>query len=249
MPANRKKNYAYRILQDDLLQDIENGTYDVGTMLPTQMELCEKYGVSRMTVREALKELIHRGYIESVPGRGTVVCRRPAMQVFSVRGRVAGFSAGDTDGHHHSKTISIDRIPANKKIAECLGTEIGASVVYIKRLRLIDDTPVMLDVSYIPYDLVRNVDFFAADLDNGSLYELLRSEAGITFVETKEEFRAGLATSDISDLLCVFVGEPILRSSRYAMVRDPMIDRLIVGEYSKHFIRTDVGPVTIHSKA
>lgn len=245
----RKRDYAYRVLQDDILQDIESGTYEIGSMLPTQMELAEKYGVSRLTVREALKELIRRGYIESCPGRGTVVCRRPQMQVFTVKGRVDGFSSGDAEGRHRSRTIVIDRVPANKKIAECLGTEIGASLVYIKRLRLIGNTPVMLDISYLPYDLVKTVDFFSADLDNGSLYELLRCQADVAFEETKEEFRASLATSDISSLLSIFVGEPIIRSCRYAMMRDPMMDRLIVGEYSEHFIRTDIGPITIRSKA
>lgn len=245
----RKRDYAYRVLQDDILQDIESGTYEIGSMLPTQMELAEKYGVSRLTVREALKELIHRGYIESCPGRGTVVCRRPQMQIFTIKGRVEGFSSGDSEGNHRSKTIAIDRVPASKKIAECLGTEIGAFLVYIKRLRIINDTPVMLDISYLPYDLVKNVDFFTADLNSGSLYELLRCQAGIIFEETREEFRASLATSDVSDLLGIFVGEPIIRSSRYALVRDPMVDRLIVGEYSEHFVRTDAGPITICSKS
>ena len=247
--TEHKKNYAYIILLDEILRDIQNGVYEVGSMLPTQVEFAERYKVSRLTVREALKELMRRGIIESTRGRGTVVKEQPAAIAAVTTGRVSGFSTGGGEGEiHHSRLLELQKIPASKKIASLLSTEIGAALIYVKRLRIVNGEPMMLDVSYFPYDLVKTVDFRGADLENGSLYRLLSDQAHIIFSETREEFRAGLASGEIAKLLGVFEGEPIIISYRFTMVDDELAADPVVGEYSEHYIRTDRGPVVIKSK-
>ena len=204
------------------------------------------YNVSRVTVREAMRQLVDRGIVESRRGYGTVVkTRLPIQKLESDEGAT---SIKHISGKRTSNKIqAFTRVPATQSLADIFQTEIGAPILHIKRSRHIDENTMSYDAIYIPYSFAQNIDFKHNDLSSLSITQLLR-DSGVKIVDIEERFRGALATQDIADQMQIIVGEPMLRAQRYVKVQDPITDELLVAEYSEHYIRTDLGPVVIHTR-
>lgn len=245
--STNKNNFAYIKIMDKILNDINSGVYNIGDMLPTQTEFAEIYGVSRITVREAIKELSRRGILISTRGKGTIVNTLPETSEINSSGKVSSFTFAQRGASRSmtSKLRKLEKIRASKHIAMKLGISPDDPVIEIERLRYSGGIPIMLSNAYLPYKYVRSVDFINANLETDSLYDLLYKEAGISFTRADEYMRALLCPKDISELLGLFSGEPLIHITRSAMlVNDENIE--VVGEYSEHYVRTDIGPIIIH---
>ena len=243
-----KKGYMYLKIMDQILNDINTGVYNIGDMLPTQEEFAQLYGVSRVTVREAIKELIRRDILTSTRGRGTIVNSIPEKSELSSSGKVSSFTFVQRDEKKFmpSKLRCLEKILPPKHIAIKLGISTEDPVIKIERLRFSGNVPLMLSTAYLPYKYVNNVDFLNADLETSSLYDLLYKEAGISFTRANEYMRALMCPEDIAPLLGLFSGEPLIHISRSTMFNTPDGEEA-VGEYSEHYVRTDIGPVIIHN--
>ena len=120
MTRNSTPRTVYTQIFHKISEDIANGVYQKGDMIPTQNELAEAFGVSRVTVREAIKELCRRGILETIKGRGTFVVKSP--QVFGSTERSHGLSslkkyAGAGMGIG-SRLISIEELSADSVVAQ-----------------------------------------------------------------------------------------------------------------------------------
>lgn len=248
---NKKENttFAYIRIMDQIISDINNHVYEVGDMLPTQEEISKRYGVSRMTVREAIKELSRRGVLLGVRGKGTIVQNNPTSAEISTAGvatakRFSLVEKGEIKAIT-SKLLSLDKVLPSRLVASRLNLSSNESVVRIKRLRYSSQIPLMVSISYIPHRYVSDVDFINADLEHSSLYGLLHKEAGITFTRADEHLRAIICPNDISSYLGLLPGEPIIHIARSAMTKDDD-GKEIVGEYSEHYVRTDIAHIIFH---
>ena len=103
----------YRQLAQTLINEIESGRYPVGGLLPTEFELCEQFGASRFTVREAIKQLVQLGLVDRQPGVGTrVKIAQPASEYRQVMQRLADlqqYSAQTELDVFHAKTVELDK--------------------------------------------------------------------------------------------------------------------------------------------
>ena len=139
---------ALRASRDRLRQMIGAGMRP-GDQLPTEAELCERYGVSRITGREAMRVLEAEGVIVRRQGKGTFVAdarpREPAAYFGAVKD---DFGAHDTDGV--GRTVSCEVLSADLRIAGRLNVEPGTDVYRIRSRRLAADVPVCYQVSYVP---------------------------------------------------------------------------------------------------
>ena len=157
-----------QIIKDSILQ----GIYKQGERLPNEAELCEIYGVSRITVRRAIQELTEEGLLERKQGKGTFVMRtKLARELVSVD--------GFTDFNKQlrkspSKRILVcEEIKASPEIAESLRIAINAPVLRLVRLMFMDDYPFTLDETH--YSLERFPDLASHFLENISTYDVLKN--------------------------------------------------------------------------
>jgi len=197
----------YHQLKQLLAQYLEGGAFKPGSPLPTEAELVTSYQVSRITVRRAMHELARDGHIYRVPGKGTFI-REPKID----RGLTSLTSfTEDMQGRGlmlTSKLLDFRQEPASVSVAEKLELEAGAPVWFIHRLRLTDQRPIALNLSYVR--LPPHVSITASELkERGSLWSLLESK-GVALVEGYKTLEAIPAEPEHADLLQSPVGAPLL---------------------------------------
>jgi GntR family transcriptional regulator len=181
----------YRLIADDLRRQIEDGELAPGSQLLTELELREKYGASRNTIRDAIKWLITRGLVETRPGQGTFVVERIVPYVTTLTGDPKTASGGEGTSHRTEVEARFrqasDSPPqvgieeAGAQMASELGITESTSVVSRHQQRYIDGTPWSLQTSFYPMDLVQRGAvrlIQAGDISQGTV-EYLRESAGI----------------------------------------------------------------------
>ena len=161
------------VVRDGLRSTITSGEYPAGSWLPNESDLCARFEVSRVTVREAVRVLVEEGYVVRVRGVGTHVAPRPPlrhsldinfsyMQLIAAGGREPG-----------ARCVSVRRVAATRLIAERLGIAPGEPVVRLERVRTADGVPVIVSVDHIASPIMG--DIVAKQLLQRSIYELLES--------------------------------------------------------------------------
>lgn len=159
----------YKQLVQKLHNDIDIGVYPIHSKIPSEQELCETYGVSRVTVRKALDELAQEGLLKRHQGKGTFVSlpriRRNLQNVNSFHDVCAGMGLTPT-----TRLLSANLVPGTREDCESLLLDYPAQLVEVIRLRLADDLPVMLEINRFPMTYAY---LLHEDLTQ-SLYGLLR---------------------------------------------------------------------------
>jgi GntR family transcriptional regulator len=192
----------------------------VGGALPSERQLSVDLGVSRLTVRAALDELVREGYLVRRRGSGTFV-REPkiaqelAMTSFSEEMRRRGMTPG-------SRTLSLETTTAGAYLGRCLHVSPSERVVVAKRLRLADGESMAIETLHVPESLVPGLE--PKDLDRGSFYELLAERYGVTIVGGMQTIEPTVTNEEESEALDVplhspaFLFERTTRSENDAIV-------------------------------
>lgn len=159
----------YYQLKMILEEKISAGLYQPGDRIPSEADLCEKYTISRTTVRQALKELVNEGKLVRTQGRGSFVPRS-----WNNRSpyRLSGFSAEMRNQGIEIRTRILDKmvfIP-DSGIKNLLKLEDDEAVIFIKRLRLDQSRHIGIENTYLPFE--RFFPLIGEDLENKSLYQV-----------------------------------------------------------------------------
>ncbi|QAY73734.1 GntR family transcriptional regulator [Agromyces protaetiae] len=198
----------YYQLREALIAFFQDEDFHPGDRVPGDFELCERYGVSRTVVRQALADLEYEGVIERVKGKGT----------FYAAPKVAEGLAQSLTGLHEdvaargSELVSVVRrlevIPADAKLSADL--EIGAfqPVILIERLRKVDGEPWALTVTHVPFDVAPGL--LEVDFTDQSLYAVLERDFGVRLATGHRSIEAAIASKAVADSLEIPVGAPIL---------------------------------------
>lgn len=177
-----------------------------GSPIPPERVLCDQYGVSRTTVRQALRELVHEGRLYRLQGKGTFVAHPKLVHTIQLTGHTEDMEArGMRPG---SRLIGTSHMPAGREQAEALGLAEGAELVKIERLRLADGEPMAAETVFL--DAARFPDIDRRIAHSRSLYQLLREGYGVRFASGEETIESSLATSEEAALLGTLVGAPML---------------------------------------
>jgi GntR family transcriptional regulator len=201
----------YEQLKQLLLREIARDNLEPGHLMSSESEMCQRYGVSRTVVRQAVGELVNEGVLQRMRGKGTFVARPKLSEQF-MESTVGFFEDMTTHGHSvTSNVLSIDRVEVAGRVRELLGVPPGTHCVEIVRLRAVNEEVVAFTKSYVNRDDPGLVDFLrAADLSSTSLYRLLEEHFGLRIDAGHRSIEATTARGMLSKLLEVTPGDPLL---------------------------------------
>ena len=187
----------YIQFKEYLLEQIERGELKAGQRLPSEREFCDQFSVSRITIRQALNELMRDGLIESVPGKGTFVAKKQEEEFHPLGSFSQQIQAQGQNPS--SRTLKQAVIYASQRLARELQIPTDSKVILIERLRLADGEPRALQTTHLPLELC--LDILKHDLEKGSLYQVLLDEYNLVPVRADNSFEARLAEPEEEDLL------------------------------------------------
>jgi GntR family transcriptional regulator len=193
----------YHQVESDVRQRIEAEQWEPGAQIPTETELCSLYGASRMTIRQAIGNLVADGLLIRERGRGTFV-REPrltsgprGLTSFTEETAQLGLKAG-------SRVLRVAVEPCPEPVARRLGLDEGNEVVVIARVRLGDGSPIGIQTAHLP--AARFPGLEQLDLADRSLYATLVERYGVVLVEAEETFEVGPIRGEHARLLGVRPG-------------------------------------------
>lgn len=219
-----------------------------GDRIPSERELAERFGISRMTVRKALNQMVVAGHLERRGTAGTFIPEPAVVRPLSKRISTAISEVVGQAGHKPgARLLFFEQASADGNIARRLHLEEGAPVIVIKRLRLSDSVPFCVETSYLPQHRVPGLvaaDVFAAP----SLYALLRERYGMTFATS--DFHVSVAAAPEAEAgllgLAPGVGALAMRSTVYDRDGKPaefLISWNHPDRVAFESLRDDTGPV------
>jgi GntR family transcriptional regulator len=196
---------------------------EFGDRFPTEAELVIDYGVSRATVREAVRRLRVEGLIEPRQGAGTFVLRRQLDE--PVLGRLGLARIIEEKGlDERSRLLRAEPVGAGAEAAAVLGCDVSADALVVERLRFAGTEVTALDRSVVLVGGEARRRVLDAPLDHGSLYDVLASRAGIRVDGGREVVRAVDCPRRDRRLLDVASGEGVLELTRVAFAGETAVE-------------------------
>ena len=202
----------YRRIADSLAEDILAGRLKAGDQIPSERVIAEEYGISRMTVRQALRHLADRGMVEARVGQGTFVGAPRLQQQLST---LTGFTEEMEKQGRSASSIVVEASAraADSETAQALELPAGAMVWRIARVRLADGEPVALETTEVVASMVPGL-LERADFGRTSLYETLRRHYGLRPAVAEQTLAATSADASVALPLGIAVGAPVLSLTR-----------------------------------
>lgn len=201
----------YHQLKTQILEEIESGRWKPGDQLPTEEQLGARFRVSKITVRQALRDLVQLGWIRREQGRGTFV-QTPALAEgprkltsFSAEMRLHGLAAT-------SQVLEQGIVPASNEVASSLGIATGDPVFRLRRLRCADGLPMGLQTAYLATSMVPGIEELG--FEELSLYGVLASRYDLRPIGATETLVAVAIDADAAKLLRVPPGSAGLAAER-----------------------------------
>lgn len=210
MTIDRSKHVPLYIQIKELIAEkINDRVWEPGDPIPSEKELQDQYSVSRITVRQAVNELVNEGLVTKKQGKGTFVSfpklshNLPNLTSFTEDIRSKGLTP-------QAETLRIKK-GKDAGVAEKMGLDLSTEFLSIKRLRLINGEEVGIHDSYINLAVLENTPLASTDTFdyNESIYDALEA-SGIVLAYADETLEGGIANEKIAEMLGVQKGFPLL---------------------------------------
>ncbi len=214
----------YAQLAKTLLNEITSGKYPIDSYLPTELELCEQFGVSRFTVRQAMRELVQQGLLVRQRGVGTRVCATSPVNQY------VQLMSGISDLNHYASetSLQVDKsevIKVSGDTAAMLGASDGETWLNVQGLRYIkgSDLPICFTDIYIA-PRFRSVQGVSGRMIR-AVYTLLEEQFHANIKTVEQEIRGTIISADVARLLLVDPDAPgLVLTRRYLDERDEVAE-------------------------
>jgi GntR family transcriptional regulator len=196
--------------EDMLRQAIQDGKYPPGSQLPSEMELISQLGVSRSTLREAMRSLEEQHLIVRKRGLGTFVSERSILKDLSINFGITEMiqQAGMLPG---SDDVTLKREKASAGIANALHLDESEIVVVLARVRTADQRPVVWSQDIIPEKVLGEHAIETPFLETHSPYQFIETHLKIHISHGTAQIHPVAATAEIAEKLNIHKGAPLLR--------------------------------------
>ena len=209
----------YYIIKREIVKKIDNDELLDDQMIPSERELIKEFGVSRITVRKAIEELVNEGYLYKIQGKGTYVKGATKTQdLFSITSCTQDIiSLGMTPSR---KVVNCEIIDSYPKRAREMELDKSDKLLTIDRVYYADGEPINRTVTYLPIKYFPDLE--KHDFKEESLYDILEQKYNLKITRATRTIEAVLAEDDIADLLEVKEGVPVLlfRGTTYGIINN-----------------------------
>jgi GntR family transcriptional regulator len=249
--ARLKRNHPlplYVQLNETLSADIRAGRLRPHQQLPSERDLCGRFGVSRMTVRQALVELAREGLIYSRVGKGTFVSvPKIDQQLKALTGFSQDMRARGSAPTSHILEAKLER--ATDDQARLLRLVRGAEIVLLSRIRLADGVPLAIEMAHLPHHLCPNL--LRHNFSVESLYDVLEREYGYRLTRAEQTIEAALANPREITLLQLVPPAPVLVMERSTFTDQGILIEHVQSSYrgDRYKFRSALAPRTDEIKA
>jgi len=218
----------YLQIYNELCGRIISQMYLPGQLIPSENELADEFGVTRATIRNAIKKLQDEGFAYTEKGKGSYV-NSPKIE----QSLFKFYSFGRDYSKFNIQSVLVKIIDTiDEDVQKIFGLSSKDQIKQIVRVRKIDNSPVIIETSYIPTNYVPGIEKF--DLENLSIYDLLEQNYGFHILKAKEYLDTCIADNYYSKLLEIPSGKPVFVTERTTYNTD---QRPI--EFRKSIIRSD----------
>lgn len=229
-----------------VLEDLEHRLADgqIADRFPTDRELVEHYGVSRHTVREAVRHLRARGIIDRERGRGSTVrvpeFSPPSGALYSL------FREVESQGIPQTSTVLAQDLRPDVRAAEVFGLPPGTPLFHLERIRNAGDAPLAVDTVWLPPDLGEPL--LEADFTRTALYDQLEDRVGVRLTGGRETITALVPDADLVDVLELDADEACLRIERVGELDGRVVEcRVTLVRGSRFALVSDWAATTAHT--
>lgn len=209
MELNKASNLSlYMQLKDFIKNNIDQGKYTTGMQLPSEAELQKMYHVSRVTVRRAIEELVKEGYLIKSQGKGTFVNHTDLFE--NARNVISFTKLCEMQGKSSDSVVLVNEmVEGTDSQCKFLNIPLGSKILKIKRIRKVNDKPMILETNYLHPDYKGLLEY---DLTQ-SLYDLLITRFD-TIPEKKgmNELAIVYAKGEVAMFLQVPPGQPLIEN-------------------------------------
>lgn len=203
---------AFLQVEQDLRRQILSGAIPAEARLPRETELAATYGVSRMTVRRSLEGLENGGLIRRLHGVGTIATPPDRPVAVDLSSMISIAEQIRRQGHEPRTVIDVQTIAIpTPLIRQALGLDETETATVIRRVRLADTRPILINTSWLSTRKFQGLE--RAELIDGSLWQTLTTNYGVTPASTEEHFELVKASADEARLLHVEEGDTLIRVS------------------------------------
>ncbi|MFC4712908.1 GntR family transcriptional regulator [Planococcus dechangensis] len=228
----------YSQIEEQLKQQIQRGDFPVGTSIPSERELSERFAVSRMTVRQSITNLVNDGLLYREKGRGTFVASPKVEQPLN------GLTSFTEDMESRgmvpsSKLIGFEILEPESDVAQELQLNHGDQVYFVERIRFADDKPMAIERTYLP---VKRFPDLTEESFQGSLYAVIENNQQQKISRATQRMEAGLVKKDDADLLQIKPPAAILMIERISFLEGDLPFEVVRSTYraDRYKFTTDI---------
>lgn len=235
--VDKKSKIPYYIqVKNDLMEKINDGVYKTGEKIPTEAELSNLYQVSRVTIREAIKELGNENRIEVFKGKGMYVKPYTLAPILGVE-KIASFSylLLNKGLNFSIKILELKKINADQRISKKLGIINNSKIVFLKRIRYIEDDPAVYTRAYLKYEICSEL--LNIDLNKNSLFYSMENTLGIKIKKLKRVIEPSLSNNYQSKILNIKERSPIISMQSLLITKNNLVFCYIEDYFKKDFAR------------
>jgi GntR family transcriptional regulator len=215
---------------------------DKSGRLMTEAELGRHFGVSRITIRNAISPLVDEGMFARTRGRGTFLrSNQPENWV----GKLMGFSETIRDAGYHAGAKVLQQGMTNRHDPDVRAQLHERAVWHLRRLRLADETPIAIEHAFYPPDVGLEIE--KRDLTSIIMYSVFEDELGHAIKEARQTIGASLADAASAKLLGVKAGSPLLSIERLTIGKDERPLELLRAVYLPDYFRLSINLTRRHS--
>lgn len=202
----------YQQIKGLITQSLQSGEWKPGELIPSEIELAQRFKVSQGTVRKAIDELAAENLVVRRQGKGTFVATHHEARA---QFRFLRLMPDSGEPHHaDNKILEVKRLRAPAEVARLLDIKSGDSVIFIKRVQSFDGAPTIVEELWLPGVIFKGLTAERLVEYKGPMYGLFETEFGTRMIRAAEKIRAVSADPDTAGLLGVAVNAPLLSVER-----------------------------------